>query len=101
VILVSQNDYPRFEIKFGGKHKKREPEIIDADEFIAVKSFKAKGKRLTGYEVASVTELDPLRFKPAAPPEPMPDDPDSSSDSSSDLPDLPDGGDTGEQMSLF
>ncbi len=55
--------FPRLEIKFGGKHKKRDPEVIDAADFIAEKSYKAKGKRLTVLEVASITELKPLRFK--------------------------------------
>ena len=61
--LFRKMNFPRLEIKFGGKHKKREPEIIDAEDFIAIKSIKAKGKRLSNYEVASVTELEPVRFK--------------------------------------
>jgi topoisomerase-4 subunit A len=99
LVLLSENDYPRFEIKFGGKHKKRDPEIIEAADFIAVKSVKAKGKRLSNYEVASVTELEPLRFKEAeAPPvEPAPE----ISDPIDEKPSLPEGGDIGEQMSLF
>jgi len=52
--------YPRFEIKFGGRHKKRTNEIIEVAEFIGIKSYKAKGKRLTKYEVESITELEPL-----------------------------------------
>ena len=37
---------------------------MDAEEFIGVKSFKAKGKRLTTFEVESINELEPIRFKP-------------------------------------
>ena len=40
----------------------RPPLEIDADEFIAVKGFKAKGKRVTTLEVADVKELEPTRF---------------------------------------
>lgn len=46
-------------MKFGGSDSFREPLIIDAVEFIAVKSFKAKGKRITTYTIDSVTELEP------------------------------------------
>lgn len=35
---------------------------IDAEQFIGVKGFKAKGKRLTQYVVESVEELEPVRF---------------------------------------
>lgn len=34
---------------------------IDAEEFIAVKGFKAKGKRITTYQLGEITELEPLR----------------------------------------
>lgn len=106
-ILMSENDYPRFEVKFGGKHKKRDPEVIEAADFIAVKGFKAKGKRLSSYEVAGVTELEPLRFKEAetAPPD-TPETPDTPEIAKNDKaqpakPHIPEGGTKGEQMSLF
>ena len=35
---------------------------IDAEEFIAVKGFKAKGKRVTTFDVQGVKELEPTRF---------------------------------------
>ena len=40
----------------------RQKEEIDSESFIGQKSFKAKGKRLSTWEVASVQELEPLRF---------------------------------------
>jgi topoisomerase-4 subunit A len=46
----------------GGADSFREPIEIDAEEFIGVKSFKAKGKRITTLNVASIEELEPLRF---------------------------------------
>ena len=45
LISITEVEYPRFEIHFGGKHKNRENEIIEVAEFIGVKSYKAKGKR--------------------------------------------------------
>jgi topoisomerase-4 subunit A len=60
LIRVSELEYPRLEVRFGGKNKTREPEIIEVAEFIGVKSFKAKGKRLSTYEVSVIKELEPL-----------------------------------------
>jgi topoisomerase-4 subunit A len=51
--------HPRLELVFGGKNESREPEVIDVDEFIGVKSHKAKGKRLSTYEIAKINELEP------------------------------------------
>jgi len=51
---------PRFKIVFGGLSKHKPKEIVIAEEFIAVKSFRAKGKRLSTFEVARVEELEPL-----------------------------------------
>jgi len=63
LILLSDQDYPRFELVFGGSDAHRKALEVDAEEFIAVKGFKAKGKRLTTYEVKTINELEPLRFK--------------------------------------
>jgi len=62
LILLSDTVYPRFEVTFGGKDNFREPLIIDVEEFIGIKSFKAKGKRITTYEVADIREIEPARF---------------------------------------
>ena len=51
--------HPRLELQFGGKNEGREPEVIDVDEFIGVKSYKAKGKRLSTYEISQINELEP------------------------------------------
>ncbi|NBC83317.1 MAG: DNA gyrase/topoisomerase IV subunit A [Bacteroidetes bacterium] len=62
LVALSDQVYPRFEITFGGKHKSRDPEIIEADDFIAVKSYKARGKRLTTFAVKTIKELEPVKF---------------------------------------
>ncbi|MCD6202173.1 MAG: DNA gyrase/topoisomerase IV subunit A [Bacteroidales bacterium] len=60
MISITQVEYPRLEISFGGKNKNRQPEIIEVAEFIGVKSFRARGKRLSNYQVDNITELEPV-----------------------------------------
>lgn len=60
LVSITEVKYPRFEINFGGKYKNKQPEIIEVAEFIGVKSFKAKGKRLTKYFVKDIKELEPI-----------------------------------------
>jgi topoisomerase-4 subunit A len=61
MLELSNDKYPQVEIKFGGKHSKRGNEIIDVENFIAGKSIRAKGKRLTTYEVDSIRFIEPLQ----------------------------------------
>ena len=61
LILLTDEYYPRLEVIFGGHDNFREPMVIEADEFIAVKGFKAKGKRLTTFTIETINELEPLR----------------------------------------
>ena len=61
-ILLSEQVYPRILITFGGADAVRPSLEIDVEQFIAVKGFKAKGKRLTTYQVERIEELQPLRF---------------------------------------
>ena len=67
LILLTDECYPRLEVVFGGHDSFRDPMVIEADEFIAVKGFKAKGKRLTTYAIDTINELEPTRQ-----PEPQP-----------------------------
>ena len=60
LVSLTEVEYPRFEIEFGGKNKNREPEIIEVAEFIGIKSYKAKGKRLTNYHIENIKELEPV-----------------------------------------
>lgn len=61
LILLSDEPYARVGVTFGGGDAFREPMEIEAEEFIGVKSFKAKGKRITTFEVEDIKELDPIR----------------------------------------
>ncbi|MGM0406697.1 MAG: DNA gyrase/topoisomerase IV subunit A [Bacteroidota bacterium] len=60
LINITEVEYPRLEVSFGGRHKNRDSEIIEVADFIGVKSYKARGKRLSNYEVKVITELEPL-----------------------------------------
>ena len=76
-ILLTDQVYPRILVTYGGADEFRGTEEIDVEQFIAVKGYKAKGKRLTTYQTESIIELEPTRF-----PEPTEDS--ESSDNSED-----------------
>ncbi|MDR2885509.1 MAG: DNA gyrase/topoisomerase IV subunit A, partial [Rikenellaceae bacterium] len=67
MICIAWWDAPQLEITFGGNYASRPNEIVDVAEFIGIKSHRAKGKRLTTYDVASIA------FLPAPEPEPEPE----------------------------
>ena len=62
LMLLTDEAYPRIAVRFGGGDAFREPLEIDAEEFVGVKGFKARGKRVSNYLVESVEELEPTRF---------------------------------------
>jgi topoisomerase-4 subunit A len=66
--LLSDEVYPRLQLIYGGADAFREPLEVDVETYIGVKSFKAKGKRLTTCAVERIEELTPLRY-------PAPEDP--------------------------
>ena len=61
-ILLTDTFYPRLLVTYGGNDEFRGSEEIDVEQFIAVKGYKAKGKRLTTWQVVSIEELEPTRF---------------------------------------
>lgn len=72
-IILTDQVYPRIQVTYGGADEFRGTEEFDVEQFIAVKGYKAKGKRLTTYQLNSIVELEPLRFPttPAEPAEPV------------------------------
>ena len=58
--ILSQDRRPRIQIVFGGKNKNRPSEMVEAEEFVGDKSYRAKGKRLTTYQVKKLVEKEPL-----------------------------------------
>ena len=80
LILLTDTPFPRLKVTYGGVDAIRPAEEIDAEQFIAQKSFKAKGKRLTTWKLESIEELEPTRF-PEPPAEDDPDAEDTTGDS--------------------
>ena len=62
LILLTDVVYPLIKVTYGGADDFRGSEEIDAEQFIAVKGFKAKGKRISTYQIESIEELEPVRF---------------------------------------
>ena len=62
LLLLTSQVYPRIKVTFGGADAVRPPMEIDAESFVSVKGFKAKGKRITTWKVDKVEELEPTRF---------------------------------------
>ena len=93
LILLTDTVYPLIKVTYGGVDEFRGSEEIDAEQFISVKGFKAKGKRLSTYQIESIEELEPVRF----PEEPdNPDNPEDSDDSEDDID--PDAGKSEQQV---
>ena len=62
LVLLSDQPYPRIRVTFSGEDEGREPMEIELEEFIAVKGFKAKGKRITTWKIGSIEEIEPTRL---------------------------------------
>jgi len=74
LILLTDTPYPRIQITYGGADAFRGQEEIDAEQFITVKGYKAKGKRLTTFALEAITELEPTRFPEEPETQDAPDD---------------------------
>ncbi|WP_298553868.1 DNA gyrase/topoisomerase IV subunit A [uncultured Parabacteroides sp.] len=81
LMLLTDEAYPRIEAVFGGHDSFREPLVLDAEEFIAVKGFKAKGKRISTFDIETINELDPVRFAPTLQPQEQNDGDEEDTDS--------------------
>ena len=92
--LLTDTVYPRLLITFGGSDATRAPLEVDAESFVGVKGFKAKGKRLTTWQVERIEEIEPLRH-----PEPEPAPEENSDDASTEEENLdPDAGKSRQQV---
>ena len=61
LVLLSDQVYPLIRVTYGGADEYRGYEDIDAEQFIAVKGYKAKGKRISTWQIESIEELEPVR----------------------------------------
>ena len=60
-LLLTDTPYPCVEITYGGTDADRPAEEIDVEQFVGIKGFKAKGKRISTLHVAKAEELEPVR----------------------------------------
>ena len=95
LILLTDTVYPLIKVTYGGADEFRGSEEIDAEQFIAVKGYKAKGKRLTTWQIESIEELPPARLPEEPEATEIPDNPDDS-----DNPDHPEQSESIEEPSL-
>ena len=58
-VAMTDKSGATLEVVFGGQNESRPTEMVDVDEFIGIKSHRAKGKRITTYEVASLKFIEP------------------------------------------
>ena len=60
LVALSDDERPVIELTFGGKAAHRQPETVNAEEFIGKKGYSAKGKKCSAYDLKSVTFGAPL-----------------------------------------
>ena len=95
LINICMNYYPRLEVSYtSDSGKKIQSEIINVEDFIGVKSHKARGKRITTFAVEKFTWLEPLKEDPEM--SDLSDEPDPS-----DIPNDRQGFAEGTQIELF
>ncbi len=64
LLNISIDHFPIIKIIFDeSSNKKVLEEIINIDEFIGIKSYKAKGKRISTFDIKSIKILDPLPYE--------------------------------------
>ena len=61
-VALTDQPFPRFCLHYAAPDDFRDPLEIDAETFVGVKSYKAKGKRVTTLNVEKVEELEPTRW---------------------------------------
>jgi len=61
LVDLSDDAHPQVKVTFGGKFAHREPEVLDAEEFIAKKGITAKGKKCHAYDLSAVEFIEPLQ----------------------------------------
>lgn len=60
LVDISEDNHPQFQVIFGGKYEHRDPENVDAEEYIAKKGYSAKGKKCHQYDLKEVKFIEPL-----------------------------------------
>lgn len=65
LVALSDREGVTAKIEFGGHNEGRSSEEVAVDGFIAEKGWKAKGKRISTYDIANVTLIEPPQPKEA------------------------------------
>ena len=65
-VAITSAEGATLKVEYTGAHATRPADNMDVDTFVGVKSPRAKGKRITTYQVASLTFIEP---EPAPEPE--------------------------------
>ena len=60
LVDLSDDLHPQVKLTFGGRQDGREPEVLDAEEFIAKKGLTAKGKKCSSLDLKAVEFIEPL-----------------------------------------
>ena len=60
-VLLTDETYPRLQITFGGTTASATRRKLMRKVFIGIKVSKRRGKRLTTFDTATITELEPIR----------------------------------------
>ena len=74
LIDLSDDLHPQVQLTFGGRQEGREPEVLDAESFIAKKGLAAKGKKCSSMDLKQVEFIEPLH-KPEDDAEPEDEEP--------------------------
>ena len=61
LVLLTDERYPRLKVTFGGADAIRPAMEIEVEDFVGVKGFKAKGKRIATWKIESIEELEPIK----------------------------------------
>ena len=62
MVILTDQPYPLIKVTFGGDDAFREPMEIDMEQFVAVKGFRAKGRRISNWTIAEIEHLEPKRL---------------------------------------
>ena len=60
LVDITDDRHPQFQVIFGKKYEHRDPENVDAEEYIAKKGYTAKGKKCHQYDLKKVRFIEPL-----------------------------------------
>ncbi|MBR5100446.1 MAG: hypothetical protein IKX34_03985, partial [Bacteroidales bacterium] len=81
LVELSEDRWPQLLVTFKGKSAGREPELIDVEQYIGKKGFRAKGKKVSSLEVKAARFVEPLvKEEPEEEQPDLPDEPDDTPD---------------------